>query len=50
MRAVADPNVEVLRVVSPRRHNFHAEQASLCMRAGKGVLVEKASARHAAGA
>ena len=22
-------------------HNFHAEQAILCMRAGKGVLVEK---------
>ena len=37
---VADPNVHLVYIATP--HNFHAEQAKLCMRAGKGVLVEKA--------
>ena len=37
---VADPNVNLVYIATP--HNFHAEQAILCMRAGKGVLVEKA--------
>ena len=36
---VADPNVNLVYIATP--HNFHAEQAILCMRAGKGVLVEK---------
>ena len=40
---VADPNVNLVYIATP--HNFHAEQAILCMRAGKGVLVERRSAR-----
>ncbi len=36
----ADPNVHLVYVATP--HNLHAEQAVLCMKAGKGVLVEKA--------
>ena len=36
----ADSNVNLVYIATP--HNLHAEQAILCMRAGKGVLVEKA--------
>lgn len=42
----ADPNVNLVYIATP--HNFHAEQAVLCMRAGKGVLVEKAFGANAA--
>lgn len=42
----ADPNVSLVYIATP--HNFHAEQAVLCMRAGKGVLVEKAFGANAA--
>lgn len=37
---LSDPNVDLVYIATP--HNFHAEQAIACMRAGKGVLVEKA--------
>lgn len=37
---LSDPNVDLVYIATP--HNFHAEQAISCMRAGKGVLVEKA--------
>ena len=36
----ADPKVNLVYIATP--HNLHASQAALCMRAGKGVLVEKA--------
>ena len=42
----ADPNVNLVYIATP--HNFHAEQAVLCMRAGKGALVEKAFGANAA--
>ena len=42
----ADPNVSLVYIATP--HNLHAEQAVLCMRAGKGVLVEKAFGANAA--
>lgn len=42
----ADPNVNLVYIATP--HNFHAEQTVLCMRAGKGVLVEKAFGANAA--
>ena len=42
----ADPNVNLVYIATP--HNLHAEQAVLCMRAGKGVLVEKAFGANAA--
>ena len=42
----ADPNVNLVYIATP--HNLHAEQAILCMRAGKGVLVEKAFGANAA--
>lgn len=35
----ADPEVDVIYVATP--HTFHAENALLCLDAGKGVLVEK---------
>jgi len=37
---LADPNVNLVYIATP--HNLHAGQAIACMRAGKGVLVEKA--------
>ena len=43
---VADPNVNLVYIATP--HNLHAEQAILCMKAGKGVLVEKAFGANAA--
>lgn len=43
---VADPNVDLVYIATP--HNLHAEQAILCMKAGKGVLVEKAFGANAA--
>lgn len=36
---VADPDVDLVYIATP--HNLHAEQAILCMKAGKNVLVEK---------
>ncbi|WP_308748263.1 Gfo/Idh/MocA family oxidoreductase [uncultured Bifidobacterium sp.] len=45
-KLAADPNVNLVYIATP--HNFHAEQAVLCMRAGKGVLVEKAFGANAA--
>lgn len=36
---VADPDVDLVYIATP--HNLHAEQAILCMEAGKNVLVEK---------
>ena len=35
----ADPDVDLVYIATP--HNLHAEQAILCMRAGRNVLVEK---------
>ena len=43
---VSDPNVDLVYIATP--HNLHAEQAILCMKAGKGVLVEKAFGANAA--
>ena len=43
---MADPNVDLVYIATP--HNLHAEQAILCMKAGKGVLVEKAFGANAA--
>ena len=37
---IADPDVELIYIATP--HSHHAEQAKLCLRAGKPVLVEKA--------
>lgn len=37
---VADPTVDLVYIATP--HSLHAEQALMCLRAGKGVLVEKA--------
>ncbi len=37
---VADPDVDVVYVATP--HNFHADNASLALRAGKHVVIEKA--------
>lgn len=36
---VADPQVDLVYIATP--HSLHAEQAILCMKAGKNVLVEK---------
>ena len=36
---VADPDVDLVYIATP--HSLHAEQAILCMKAGKNVLVEK---------
>ena len=35
----ADPDVDLVYIATP--HSLHAEQAILCMKAGKNVLVEK---------
>ncbi|MBM6698744.1 Gfo/Idh/MocA family oxidoreductase [Bifidobacterium pullorum subsp. saeculare] len=43
---VADPDVDLVYIATP--HNLHAEQAILCMRAGKNVLVEKSLTANAA--
>ena len=43
---VADPLVDLVYVATP--HNFHAEQAIMCLKAGKNVLVEKAFTANAA--
>ncbi|MGN0436492.1 MAG: Gfo/Idh/MocA family protein, partial [Wujia sp.] len=37
---VADPDVELIYIATP--HSLHAEQAKMCINAGKPVLVEKA--------
>ena len=37
---LADPRVDLVYIATP--HSLHAEQSIMCMRAGKGVLVEKA--------
>lgn len=37
---VADPDVELIYIATP--HSHHAEQAKMCINAGKPVLVEKA--------
>ena len=36
---MADPDVDLVYIATP--HSLHAEQAILCMKAGKNVLVEK---------
>ena len=38
-KLVEDPDVDLVYIATP--HSLHAEQAILCMRAGKNVLVEK---------
>ena len=43
---VADPRVDLVYIATP--HNFHADNASLALRAGKHVLVEKAFTLNAA--
>jgi predicted dehydrogenase len=35
-----DPDVELIYIATP--HSHHAEQAKMCLNAGKPVLVEKA--------
>lgn len=42
----ADPDVELIYIATP--HSFHAEQAKMCINAGKPVLVEKAFSNDAA--
>ena len=41
---VADPDVDLVYIATP--HSLHAEQAILCMKAGKNVLVEKSFTAH----
>ncbi|MFT5838055.1 MAG: putative dehydrogenase [Flavobacteriales bacterium] len=36
---LADPNVDIIYIATP--HNFHYQQAKICLEAGKHVLVEK---------
>ena len=43
---VADPDVDLVYIATP--HSLHAEQAILCMKAGKNVLVEKSFTANAA--
>lgn len=43
---VDDPDVDLVYIATP--HSLHAEQAILCMRAGKNVLVEKSFTANAA--
>ena len=43
---VADPDVELVYIATP--HAFHAEQAKMCINAGKPCLVEKAFSYNAA--
>ncbi len=43
---IADPDVELIYIATP--HSHHAEQAKLCIEAGKPVLVEKAFSYNAA--
>lgn len=43
---ISDPDVELIYIATP--HAFHAEQAKLCIEAGKPVLVEKAFSHNAA--
>ena len=42
----ADPDVELIYIATP--HSHHAEQAKMCLNAGKPVLVEKAFSYNAA--
>lgn len=42
----ADPDVELIYIATP--HSHHAEQAKMCINAGKPVLVEKAFSYNAA--
>lgn len=42
----ADPDVELIYIATP--HSHHAEQAKMCIEAGKPVLVEKAFSYNAA--
>lgn len=42
----ADDNVDLVYIATP--HNFHAEQAIMCLKAGRNVLVEKAFTANAA--
>lgn len=42
----ADPEVELIYIATP--HSHHAEQAKMCLNAGKPVLVEKAFSYNAA--
>lgn len=43
---VADPNVDLVYIATP--HSLHAEQAMLCIEAGKATLVEKSFAANEA--
>lgn len=43
---IADPEVELIYIATP--HSHHAEQAKMCIEAGKPVLVEKAFSYNAA--
>lgn len=43
---VDDPNVDLVYIATP--HSLHAEQAKLCLQAGRNVLVEKSFAANAA--
>lgn len=43
---IADPEVELIYIATP--HSHHAEQAEMCIKAGKPVLVEKAFSYNAA--
>ncbi|WP_299079424.1 Gfo/Idh/MocA family oxidoreductase [uncultured Paraglaciecola sp.] len=36
---LADPNIDIIYIATP--HNFHYQQAKMCLEAGKHVLVEK---------
>lgn len=41
-----DPSIDLVYIATP--HNFHAQQAALCLNAGRNVLVEKPFAPNAA--
>ncbi len=43
---IADPDIELIYIATP--HSHHAEQAKMCINAGKPVLVEKAFSYNAA--
>lgn len=43
---ISDPDVELIYIATP--HAFHAEEAKMCINAGKPVLVEKAFSYNAA--
>jgi predicted dehydrogenase len=36
---LADPDIDIIYIATP--HNFHYQQAKMCLEAGKHVLVEK---------